>query len=193
MNPQVDTYLEKIQIWQEETRLSRKIILNCGLIEDMKWGKPCYSYGSKNILIIQGFKSYFAILFFKGFLLSDLNGVLMKTGEHTQVGRQMRFKNLDEIRASEGVLKAYIYEAIEVERLGLKMESREKTVSQLPEEFQIKLDAIPALKTAFESLTPGRQRAYLIHFSGAKQAKTREARVEKLMPQILQGKGIDDL
>jgi uncharacterized protein YdeI (YjbR/CyaY-like superfamily) len=193
MNPQVDTYLEKIQIWQEETRLCRKIILNCGLSEALKWGKPCYSYGSKNILVIQGFKSYFAILFFKGFLLSDPDGVLVKTGEHTQVGRQMRFKNLDEIRALESVLKAYIYEAIEVERLGLKTESRKDSVSQLPEEFQIKLDAIPALKTAFESLTPGRQRAYLIHFSGAKQAKTREARVEKLMPQILQGKGIDDL
>lgn len=192
MNPKVDEYLSKPKKWQEEFEKLRMIILDCQLTEELKWGKPCYAFQKSNIVIIQGFKEYCALLFFKGVLLNNPDGILKKTGENTRVGRQIRFTNVREIVEMEPILKAYIYEAIEVEKAGLKVDPKEKIELVFPEEFQKKLDEIPALKTAFEALTPGRQRAYNFYFSGAKQSKTREARVEKYMQQILNGKGLND-
>lgn len=169
----------------------RTIILDCGLDEELKWGKPCYAFQGKNVVIIQGFKAYCALLFFKGVLLKDADGVLDKTGENTQVGRQMRFTHVREIVEREPILKAYIREAVEVEKAGLKVKIK-KHPKPIPEELQNKLDKIPALKAAFEALTPGRQRAYIFYFSAAKQSKTRESRVEKCMRRILNGKGLHD-
>jgi len=192
MNPKVDVYLSKAKKWQEEIEKLRMIILDCQLTEELKWGKPCYTFQKSNIVIIQGFKEYCALLFIKGALLNDAYGILIKPGENTQAGRQIRFTNVREIVEMETILKAYIYEAIEVEKAGLKVNFKENTELIIPEEFQNKLDEIPALKTAFDALTPGRQRAYILYFSQAKQSKTRESRVEKSMQQILNGKGLND-
>jgi uncharacterized protein YdeI (YjbR/CyaY-like superfamily) len=190
-NPKVDGYLRRAKKWQEEIKNLRKIVLDCGLTEELKWGKPCYTFHDSNVVVIQGFKAYCALLFFKGVLLKDPNGILVKTGENTRVGRQIRFTNVREIIGMESILKSYIKQAIAVERAGLKV-NFEKTELKIPEEFQKKLDATPALKTAFDALTPGRQRGYSFYFSAPKQSKTRESRIEKCMQQILAGKGLND-
>ncbi|HTI91149.1 MAG TPA: DUF1801 domain-containing protein [Puia sp.] len=192
MNPKVDTYLSKAQNWQKEMKKLRMIILDCGLTEELKWGKPCYVFEKSNIVVIQGFKEYCAVLFFKGFLLNDQEGVLVKMGENTRVGRQMRFNNVREIAEMEPVLKAYIYEAIEIEKAGLKVTLKKSPEPAVPVEFKSKLDKSPALKSAFKALTPGRQRAYIFYFSVPKQAKTRESRIEKSVGAILKGKGLND-
>lgn len=192
MNPKVDVYLSKAKNWQEEMEKLRIIILDCHLTEELKWGKPCYTFQKSNIVIIQGFKEYCALMFFKGVLLNDPNGILIKPGEDTQAGRQIRFTNVGEIVEMETILKAYIVEAIEVEKAGLKVDFKKRTELIIPEEFQAKLDENPALKTAFDALTPGRQRAFVMHFSAPKQSKTRESRVEKCMQDILNGKGLND-
>ncbi|HUW07226.1 MAG TPA: YdeI family protein [Williamwhitmania sp.] len=192
MNPTVDLFLSKAPRWQAEMERLRAIVLGCQLSEELKWGKPCYSYQNSNVAIIQGFKDYCALLFFKGALLNDPSGILVKMGENTQAGRQIRFTNVREIAEQEAVIKAYIYEAIEVERAGLKVDFKKTTEFTIPEEFQHKLDEIPALKAAFDALTPGRQRAYILHFAQPKQSTTRESRVEKYIPQILNGKGLND-
>ena len=192
MNPKVDFYFNKATKWQEEYERLRMIILDCQLTEELKWGCPCYTFQEKNIVLIHGFKDYCALLFFKGVLLNDAHGILIQQTENVQVARQMRFTNLREIIDMESILKAYIYEAIEVEKAGLNVELKKVTEFTVSAEFQDKLNHIPALKTAFEALTPGRQRAYLLYFSAPKQSKTRESRVEKYMPQILNGKGLDD-
>jgi uncharacterized protein YdeI (YjbR/CyaY-like superfamily) len=191
MNPKVDEFLSKDKKWQKELEKLRMIILDCQLTEELKWGKPCYTFQKSNIVILYGFKEYCALGFFKGALLNDANGILIKPGENSQAVRQIRFTNAREIVEMEPILKAYIYEAIEVERAGLKVDFKEKTELVFPEEFQKKLDEIPALKTAFDALTPGRQRAYILYFSAPKQSKTRESRVEKCMQQILNGKGLN--
>lgn len=192
MNPKVDWFFNKDSQWQEEYVKLRTIIIDCGLTEELKWGQPCYTLNKANIVLIHGFKEYCALLFFKGALLNDANGVLIQQTENVQVPRQMRFTNLLEIVELEATIKAYVFEAIEVETAGLKVELKKTEDFKVPEEFQYKLDHIPALKKAFEALTPGRQRGYLFHFSQPKQSKTREARVEKYIPQILSGKGLDD-
>jgi len=192
MNPKVDWFFNKDSQWQEEYVKLRTIILACGLTEELKWGQPCYTLNKANIVLIHGFKEYCALLFFKGALLNDANGVLIQQTENVQAPRQMRFTNLLEIVELEATIKAYVFEAIEVEKAGLKVELKKTEDFKVPEEFQYKLDHIPALKKAFEALTPGRQRGYLFYFSQPKQSKTREARVEKYIPQILSGKGLDD-
>lgn len=192
MNPKVDFYFNKAKKWQEELTALRMIALDCGLDEELKWGCPCYTLGDTNIVLIHDFKDYCAFLFFKGALLNNDAGLLIQQTEHVQTARQIRFTNMLDIVEMKAQLKAYIYEAIEVEKAGLKVELKETSEFAVPPEFQHKLDQIPALKTAFEALTPGRQRGYLLYFSRAKQAKTREARVEKYMPQILNGKGLED-
>jgi uncharacterized protein YdeI (YjbR/CyaY-like superfamily) len=191
-NHEVDAYLSKAKKWREEMTKLRAILLGCQLTEELKWGKPCYAFQKGNVVIIQGFKAYCALLFFKGVLLKDPNGILVKTGVNTRVGRQIRFTNVQEIAGMESILKAYIDQAIEVEKAGLKVDVEEKTELILPEEFQKKLDENRALKTAFDALTPGRQRAYSFYFSAPKQSKTRASRVEKWMQQILKGKGMND-
>jgi len=191
-NPKVDFYFNKAKKWQEELLLLRAIALDCGLTEELKWGVPCYTLNNNNIVLIHDFKEYCAFLFFKGVLLNDTAGILIQQTKNVQVGRQVRFTNALEIVELKAILKTYIYEAIEVEKAGLKVELKKTTEYNIPDEFQQKLDHIPDLKTAFEALTPGRQRAYLLHFAAAKQAKTRGARVEKFIPQILSGKGLDD-
>lgn len=192
MNPKCDFYFDKNEQWQKEIEKLRDIVLDCGLTEELKWGCPCYMYNDGNLVLIHVFKEYCAILFFKGALLNDPNGILVQQTENVQAARQMRFTNLKEIVKLEATIKAYIYEAIEVEKAGLKVPLKETKEFPMVEEFGVKLNKNKALKKAFESLTPGRQRAYLLHFSSAKQAKTREARVDKYIPQILAGKGIDD-
>ena len=192
MNPKVDWYFDKNEKWQKEIRKLRMIILDCGLTEELKWGCPCYTYENNNIVLIHVFKEYCAVLFFKGALLQDANGILIQQTKNVQSARQIRFTHFREIADREATLKAYIYEAIEVEKAGLKVKYKKTKDFIIPEEFQKKLDKIPALKTAFEALTPGRQRAYIFYFSQAKQSKTREARVEKYMKQILKGKGLED-
>lgn len=192
MNPEVDFYFDKAGKWQKEVEKLRVIVLDCGLTEELKWGVPCYTFGNSNVVLIHVFKEYCALLFFKGALLSDANGILVQQTENVQAARQVRFTNAREIVKLEPTLKAYIYEAIEVEKAGLKVNFKKTTAFPIPEEFQKKLDKTPALKAAFDALTPGRQRAYLLHFSAAKQSRTREARVEKCMPQILKGKGLND-
>jgi uncharacterized protein YdeI (YjbR/CyaY-like superfamily) len=189
MNPKVDGYLRKAKKWQEEMKKLRRVSLDCGLTEELKWGKPCYTFQKSNIVIIQGFKEFCALLFCKGAWLNDPNGILKEFG--WQAARRIPFTNVREIVEMEPTLKAYIHEAIEAEKAGLKVNFK-KNPEPIPEEFQNKLDEIPALKTAFEALTPGRQRGYILYFSGAKQSKTRESRVEKCMRQILSGKGLDD-
>jgi len=190
MNPKVDGYLSKVKKWQEEMEKLRMIILDCQLTEELKWGIPCYTFQKSNMVIIQGFKEYCALMFCKGALLNDSNGILKKPGENTQAARQIRFTNVREIVEMEPILKAYIYEAIEAEKAGLKVNFKTELI--FPEELQKKLDEIPALKAAFDALTPGRQRAYNLYFSAPKQSKTRESRVEKCMQQILNGKGLND-
>ncbi len=191
VNAQVDAFMRKAPKWRKEFEELRRILLACELTEELKWRAPCYTFQNSNVAIIQGFKEYSALLFFKGALLKDPNGILIKHGEHQQAARQIRFTNACEITGMEGVLKAYVRETIEVEKAGLKVKYKKTSEFKMPEEFQRKLDAIPSLKAAFEALTPGRQRAYLLYFSAAKQPKTREARVAKCMPRILKGKGLE--
>jgi uncharacterized protein YdeI (YjbR/CyaY-like superfamily) len=192
MNPKVDKYLSKAKKWRKEFEKLRMIILDCQLTEELKWGCPCYTFQKNNIVLIHGFKEYCALLFFKGALLNDANGILIQQTENVQAARQIRFTNVREIVEKKTILKAYIYEAIEVEKAGLKVNFKKTTEFIIPEEFQKKLDENPALKTAFDTLTPGRQRAYIFYFSAPKQSKTRESRVKKCMQQILNGKGLND-
>lgn len=192
MNPKVDWFFDKDSKWQKEYKKLRKIILDCGLTEELKWGCPCYTFEKKNIVLIHGFKEYCALLFFKGALLNNADGILIQQTKNVQSARQVRFTNLKEIVKIEKILKAYIYEAVEVERAGLKVKLKETKEFKLPEEFQKRLNENAALKKAFNALTPGRQRAYLFYFSQAKQSATREARVEKYLHKILEGKGLDD-
>jgi uncharacterized protein YdeI (YjbR/CyaY-like superfamily) len=192
MNPKVDFFFSKADKWQEEFEKLRAIVLDCGLTEELKWGCPCYMLQKSNIVLIHGFKEYCALLFFKGALLKDPKGILIQQTENVQVARQVRFTGVREIAKLEPILKAYIYEAIEVEKAGVKPDYKKTKEFPMPEEFQVQLDKKAALKTAFEALTPGRQRAYLLYFSTPKQSKTRESRVEKYIKQILKGKGLDD-
>ena len=192
MNPKVDWFFNKAGKWQKEFEQLRTIILDCDLIEELKWGQPCYTFEKSNIVLMHGFKEYCALLFFKGVLLKDAKGILVQQTENVQAARQIRFTNVREIVKMKATLKKYIYEAIEVEEAGLKVNLKKTREFTMPEEFQNKLDKSPALKTAFKALTPGRQRGYLLYFSAAKQSKTREARVEKYMKRILDGKGLED-
>jgi uncharacterized protein YdeI (YjbR/CyaY-like superfamily) len=192
MNPKVDFYFNKAKNWQEEIEQLRMILLDCGLAEELKWGCPCYTFQKSNIVLIHVFKEYCALLFFKGALLHNANGILIQQTENVQAARQIRFTNIREIVEMGPVLKAYIYEAIEVEKAGLKVDFKKTAEFIIPEEFQNKLNKNPALKTAFDALTSGRQRAYILYFSAPKQSKTRESRVEKSMQQILNGKGLND-
>ena len=192
MNPKVDVYLSKAKKWRKEMENLRRIFLGCQLTEEFKWGKPCYTFQTSNVVIILPLKEYCALLFCKGVLLKDTHGILVKAGENTQAARQIRFTHLREIVEKETILKGYIQQAIQVEKAGLEVTYKKITEFKIPEELQKKLDQIPALKTAFHALTPGRQRGYLLYFSAPKQSKTRESRVEKYMPQILNGKGLDD-
>lgn len=192
MNPKVDEFLTKAKKWKGEYETLRKIVLDCELTEDFKWMNPCYTFEKKNIVLIHGFKEYCALLFPKGALLQDSHGILIQQTENVQGARQIRFTNMQEIAEKEAILKAYIYEAIEVEKAGLKVEVKKPEELIIPEELQHKFDEIPALKAAFTTLTPGRQRAYILYFSAAKQSKTRQSRVEKCIPNILNGKGLND-
>ncbi|MBU3573335.1 YdeI family protein [Priestia aryabhattai] len=192
MHPKVDEFLTKAKKWKEEYETLRKIVLDCELTEDFKWMNPCYTFEKKNIVLIHGFKEYCALLFPKGSLLQDSHGILIQQTENVQGARQIRFTNVQEIAKKEAILKAYIYEAIEVEKAGLKVKAKKPEELIIPEELQHKFDEIPALKDAFATLTPGRQRAYILHFSAAKQSKTRESRVEKCISNILNGKGLND-
>jgi len=193
MNPKVDAYLSKAKKWQDEQIKLRAVILDCQLTEELKWGVPCYTFEDTNIVLIHAFKEYCALLFFKGALLKDAKGILVQQTANVQAARQVRFTHVREIAALEPILKAYVQEAVKVEKAGLKVNFKETAEFAVPDEFQTKLDEIPALKKAFKALTPGRQRAYILHFSAAKQSRTREARIEKCMPQILDGKGLNDL
>lgn len=192
MNPDVDFYFSKAKKWQEEIEKLRIIVLDCLLSEELKWGCPCYTFQNNNIVLIHVFKEYCALLFFKGALLHDSRGILIRQTENVQAARQIRFTDVREIDKLAPILKAYINEAVEVEKAGLKVELKKTSEYTIPEEFQNKLDEIPALKTAFEALTPGRQRAYIFYFSQPKQSKTRESRIEKCMKPILNGKGLND-
>ena len=191
-NPKVDFFFDKPSKWQDEYEKLRSIALSFDLTEELKWGCPCYSLNDANIVLIHGFKEYCALLFMKGALLNDTHGILIQQTENVQSARQIRFTSLVQIVELESALKGYIANTIEVEKAGLKVEMKKTTEFKMPAEFQQKLDTIPALKTAFEALTPGRQRGYLLYFSSAKQAATREARIEKYMPAIMAGKGVDD-
>ncbi|MGG0791510.1 YdeI family protein [Peribacillus simplex] len=192
MNPKVDEFISKAKKWKEEYETLRNIVIDCELTEEFKWMHPCYTFDNKNIVLIHGFKEYCALLFHKGALLKDAHGILIQQTENVQGARQIRFTNVQEIVATETILKAYIHEAIEVEKAGLEVNYKKNTEFIIPEEFQKKFNEIPSLKTAFEALTPGRQRAYILHFSQPKQSKTRESRVEKCMKKILDGKGLND-
>jgi uncharacterized protein YdeI (YjbR/CyaY-like superfamily) len=192
MNPKVDWFFDKETQWQKEYQQLRTLILDCGLAEELKWGCPCYQYEGTNVVLIHGFKEYCALLFFKGALLNDPNGILIQQTKNVQSARQIRFTSVQEIMKQKATLKAYIYEAVEVERAGLRVKLKKTADFQMPEEFQKKLKKMPSLKKAFEALTPGRQRAYIFYFSQAKLAKTREARVEKYTKQILEGRGLED-
>ncbi|WP_057938293.1 YdeI/OmpD-associated family protein [Algoriphagus resistens] len=192
MNTKVDFFFDKPTQWQKEYRQLRALVLDCGLTEELKWGVPCYTFQGSNIVLIHGFKEYCALLFHKGALLQDAEHILIQQTENVQSARQIRFTDVKEIIDIKSLLKSYIFEAIEVEKAGLKVELKKTKEYPVPEEFQVKLDENPELKAAFEALTPGRQRGYLLHFGSAKQAKTREERIEKLIPQILNGKGLND-
>jgi uncharacterized protein YdeI (YjbR/CyaY-like superfamily) len=192
MNPKVDAFLSKAEKWEAEMKKLRMILLGCGLNEALKWGKPCYTFQESNIVLIHGFKEYCALLFIKGALLQDARGILIQQTENVQAARQIRFTNIQEIIKLETTLKAYVHQAIAVEKAGLEVDYKKTAEFAVPEELQKKLAEIPALKTAFNALTPGRQRGYLLYFSAPKQPKTREARIEKCMPQILKGKGLND-
>ncbi len=191
-NPEVDAFMDGARQWREEFARLRAIALDCGLTEELKWRAPCYTFQDKNVVILQGFKEYCALMFFKGALLTDPDGVLVAPGKHMQAGRQVRFTDVDEVTEMEATLTAYIDEAIEAEKAGLKVKLKKTSEYAVPEEFQRELDGDPALKTAFHALTPGRQRAYILHFSGAKRSKTRASRVEKHRQRILDGKGLND-
>jgi uncharacterized protein YdeI (YjbR/CyaY-like superfamily) len=191
-NPKVDEFISRADKWREEFAKLREILLGFPLTEELKWGVPAYALDGKNVALIHGFKEYCAILFIKGSLLKDAQGILIQQTENVQAGRQARFTSLKEIVEKEDILKAYIGEAIEIEKAGLEVEFKSEKTYTIAEEFQNKMDENPALRTAFEALTPGRQRAYLLYFSAPKQAKTREARVEKYIQQILSGRGLDD-
>ncbi|MEL7608055.1 MAG: YdeI family protein [Bacillota bacterium] len=190
-NPKVDAFLSAAEKWQKEFEKLRRIFLDCRLTEELKWGVPCYTFEGKNVALIHGFKEYCAILFVKGALLKDAHRLLVQQTENVQAGRQIRFTGLQEIDAMEPLIKAYIYEAVEIEKAGLNVEFKHPELI-LPEELRHKFDEMPALKTAFEKLTPGRQRAYVLYFSEPKQSKTRESRVEKQIGRILAGKGLND-
>lgn len=192
MNPKVDWYFEKAKKWGKEVKKLRMIALDCGLNEELKWGCPCYTDQKRNIVLIHDFKEYCAFLFFKGALIKDTHGILIQQTENVQSARQIRFTNVKDIIKMEKILKAYINQAIEVERAGLKVELKKTSDFEIPEEFQKKLSKSKALKTAFNALTPGRQRSCLFYFASAKQSKTRESRIEKYAPKILEGKGLDD-
>jgi uncharacterized protein YdeI (YjbR/CyaY-like superfamily) len=194
MNPDVDGFLRKAEKWREEFEKLRMIYLDSGLTEELKWGKPCYAYQKSNVVLIHGFKEYCALLFMKGAgaLLKDPNGILVQQTENVQAARQIRFTNVREIVEMAPILKVCIEEAIEVEKAGLEVDYKKTSEFVIPEEFQNRLDESPALKTAFDALTPGRQRGYILYFSAGKQSKTREARVEKCVQQILKGKGLND-
>jgi uncharacterized protein YdeI (YjbR/CyaY-like superfamily) len=191
-NPKVDFFFTKAKQWKEEFEKLRTIVLGCGLTEELRWGCPCYTLDKGNIVLIHGFKEYCALLFFKGVLLKDANGILIQQTENVQSARQIRFTNVREIVRMKSILKAYIQEAIQAQKAGLSVNYKRTSEFKIPEEFQNQLDKSPALKTAFAALTPGRQRGYLLHFSAPKQSKTRESRIEKCMPQILNGKGLND-
>ena len=191
MNPKVDFFFYKGK-WQQEYEKLRSIVLDCGLTEELKWGCPCYTSEKRNIVLIHGFKEYCALLFFKGALLKDAKAILVQQTENVQAARQIRFPSVREIIELKPILKAYIKEAIEVEKAGLEVDYKKTSEFAVPEEFQNRLDESPALKTAFDALTPGRQRGYILYFSSAKQSKTREARVKKYTRQILNGKGLED-
>ncbi|QED50021.1 DUF1801 domain-containing protein [Cytobacillus dafuensis] len=191
-NPKVDEFLSKAKKWKEEYETLRKIVLDCDLTEEFKWMHPCYTFEKKNIVLIHSFKEYIALLFQKGALLKDAHGILIQQTENVQAARQIRFTNVQEIVEMETILKAYIHEAIEVEKAGLEVKMKEHKEFIIPEELQNKFDEMPTFKTAFESLTPGRQRAYILYFSQPKQSKTRESRVEKYIQKILDGKGLND-
>lgn len=192
MNPKVTDYLQGLENWQAELRKLRDIALDCGLSEELKWGYPCYAFEKKNVVIISGLKDYCALSFFNGALLKDPKGILVKPGENTRAGRLVRFTSVAEITEQMAALKAYILEAVELEKAGVKVDMKEGAQLEMPEELEKQLDASPVLREAFVGLTPGRQRAYILHISAAKQSKTREARIEKLKPRILDGKGLND-
>jgi uncharacterized protein YdeI (YjbR/CyaY-like superfamily) len=191
-NPKVDWFFNKATPWQEEYKALRTIVLSCGLVEELKWGCPCYTQAGNNVVLIHGFKEYCALLFHKGALLKDPKKMLIQQTENVQSARQIRFTHVDEITDRETILRSYIKEAIKVEAAGTKVEFKKVSEFKMPIEFKRVLDASPSLKKAFESLTPGRQRGYLLYFSSAKQANTREARIEKFIPHIMTGKGLDD-
>jgi uncharacterized protein YdeI (YjbR/CyaY-like superfamily) len=191
MNPSVDFYFDKAKKWQDEIEKLRTIVLDCGLNEELKWGCPCYTFNGSNVVLIHVFKEYCALLFFKGALLKDAKGILIQQTKSVQAARQIRFTTAKEITTAKATLKAYVYEAIEVEKAGLKVAIK-KNPEPVPEELQKRLNKNAALKSAFKALTPGRQRAYILYFSAAKQSATREARIEKYIPQILAGKGLND-
>lgn len=192
MNPKVDWYFTKAKKWQKEVETLRTIILDCGLTEELKWGCPCYTYEKNNIVLIHTFKDYCALLFFKGVLLKDPKHILIQQTPNVQAARQMRFTDVQEIIKLKKTIKAYVYEAVEVQEAGTKVKLKETSDFTIPEEFQKKLEKNRSLKNAFATLTPGRQRAYIFYFSSAKQSKTRELRIEKYMEKILEGKGLDD-
>ncbi|SFN94249.1 Uncharacterized conserved protein YdeI, YjbR/CyaY-like superfamily, DUF1801 family [Chryseobacterium oleae] len=192
MNPKVNFFFDEATQWQKEFKRLRTILLDTGLEEELKWGCPCYTYHGKNIVLIHGFKEYCALLFFKGALLNDTHHILIQQSENVQAARQIRFTALTEIINLEKVIPIYVYEAVEAEKSGIKVPMKKTKDFEMPEEFQNKLDQNPELKEAFEALTSGRQRAYLLHFSSAKQSKTREERIQKYIPQILTGKGLKD-
>ncbi len=192
MNPKTDWFVTKQTKWQEAYLELRIIVLDCGLTEELKWGCPCYTIGKSNIVLIHGFKDYCALLFMQGALLKDTKNILVQQTENVQSARQIRFKNVDEILKTKSTIKAYIKEAMGLEKAGLKVALKKTTEYKVPEEFQTVLDDMPELQKAFEALTPGRQRGYLLYFSAAKQSKTREARIEKYLQKILDGKGLDD-
>lgn len=192
MNPKADFFFDKAGQWQKEFEKLRTILLDTGLEEEVKWGCPCYTYHGKNIILIHGFKEYCALLLFKGALLNDSENILIQQTENVQAARQIRFTGLQEIIDLEKIIKTYVYEAVEVEKSGVKVKMKKTREFETPEEFQKKLNESPELKSAFEALTPGRQRAYLLHFSSARQSKTRESRIEKYIPEILKGKGLND-
>jgi uncharacterized protein YdeI (YjbR/CyaY-like superfamily) len=192
MNPKVDFYFNKAKMWQEEICKLRTIVLDCGLAEELKWGCPCYTWGKSNIVLIHVFKEYCALLFFKGALLQDAKGILVQQTKNVQAARQVRFINNGEVVKKEPIVKAYIYEAIKVEKAGLQVPLKKTAEFTMPEEFKNKLAKDRDLKTAFHVLTPGRQRGYLLYFSQPKQSRTRESRIEKSRPQILRGKGLND-
>ena len=192
MNPKVDFFFEKEKRWQDEVNKLRTIVLDCGLTEALKWGCPCYTYNNNNVVLIHAFKEYCALLFFKGALLNDRDGILIRQTENVQSARQIRFTNAQEVTRLSKTIRAYIYEAVEVEKAGLKVTPKKTAAYKIPEEFEKRLKKNAGLKKAFDALTPGRQRGYLLHFSSAKQSATRESRIDRAVPLIMRGKGLDD-